>query len=374
MTKHPVLRLVSLLLLTALLVACGGDAAEPDETPTVSTADGTSTASAAVTPAALAQTPTPESATLSPEQLQQIKPNELGWIPVLEYHYFTDHPDDLNRTPDQFRGDLQWLYDHDFYVVNVGDYLKDAMDVPAGKRPVMLTFDDSAVSQFDVKPLDNGQLQLQPDCAIAILETFFEGHPDFGRGGHFSLLPDRAFAWPDAWDQQEYTGEKLKWLLANGYELGNHTLEHANLGELSLEEIEYQLAEAELYTRQHFLPEARLDIVTLPYGGYPMDGDDSVFRGFDYKGEHFEYSAALLVGANPAYSPLSTEYDPYAVPRIQAFDAELRKWFGFIEDNPGIMYVSDGNPEVATVPNTLPDHLIDKLDETKLNGRTLIRY
>ena len=108
--------------------------------------------------------------------------------------------------------------------------------------------------------------------------------------------------------------------------------------------------------------------------GYPMDGDDTVFKGFTYKGEYFEYFGVLLVGANPALATLSTDYDPYAIPRIQAFDAELERWFSFIEANPGIMYVSDGNPDTVTVPSDLPYELSETLDESKLQGRALVRY
>ncbi|CAN5798379.1 polysaccharide deacetylase family protein [soil metagenome] len=385
MTKHSLMWIACLFMITtALLAACGGGNANEDLPSFEPSASGEPTAQPDSNVAAptvtthqpeVAATPTAMMPTsLSPEQLQELKPNELGWIPVLQYHHFGPEPDELTRTPEQFLGDLQWLYDNNFYVVNVGEYINDTMDVPAGKLPVMLTFDDSAISQFSLAPLPSGQMAIEADSAVAIMETFFNAHPDFGRGGHFSILPDRAFSWPDAWDQQQYSGDKLTWLVQNGYELGNHTLDHANLAELSTDEIHFQLGEAELYTRDKFIEDARLDIVTLPYGGYPMGGDDTVFKGFYYEGEFFEYFGVLLVGANPAVSTLSEVYDPYAIPRIQAFDAELDYWFEFIEENPGIMYVSDGNPDTVTVPNDLPYELSETLDESKLNGRTLIRY
>lgn len=376
------MRLASLCIVFAsLLAGCGGGATGDNASFLEPTAAAEQTQPSAAAPTVTTVSPqivtTPTAGTpanLSPQQLQELQPNELGWIPILQYHHFGPEPNDLTRTPAQFLGDLQWLYDNNFYVVNVGDYVYGTMDVPAGKRPVMLTFDDSLISQFSLEPLPSGQLAIGPDTAIAIMETFFAAHPDFGRGGHFSILPDRAFSHPDAWAQQQYSGDKLHWLVQNGYELGNHTLDHANLAELTVEEIHYQLGEPELYTRDKFIPGARLDIVTLPYGGYPMAGDDTVFKGFYYEGEYFEYFGVLLVGANPALSTLSESYDPYAIPRIQAFDAELENWFGFITENPGIMYVSDGNPETVTVPIDLPYELIDTLDESKLNGRTLIRY
>lgn len=397
MTLTLLLRMTALLIVSSLvLAACGED--DVNEDPTLTTLEPTHAAELAATATAQAaastdgnqpgsteepagqqpdMTAAPDqsqgSTRLSPEELQQYQPNELGWIPVLQYHYFGPVPDDLTRTPEQFRNDLQWLYDNNFYVINIRDYLQHEINVPAGKRPVMLTFDDSSVNQFSIIKTADGQLTVDPDCAIAIMEAFFTAHPDFGRGGHFAILPDSAFSWPDAWDQQEFAGMKLQWLIDNGYELGNHTLDHENLALVDIATVQYQLAEAEILTRK-YIPDARLEIVTLPYGGYPAEGDDTVFSGFIYEGEQFTYDAVLLVGANPAFSPVSTEYHPYWIPRIQAFDEELGRWQEFILENPGIMYVSDGNPDTVTIPANLEWNLLDTLDQSKLQGRELIRY
>jgi peptidoglycan/xylan/chitin deacetylase (PgdA/CDA1 family) len=410
-------RLTTILLLSSLvLAACGGDDDSDSSTSEATAPTATMTQSAAGQPTGVVETvestpafegapdgttpetpaqagehpteqpvePTPDAEPtqidqpaqnirLTPEQLQEYRPNELGWIPLLQYHHFGPVPDELTRTPDQFRGDLQWLYDNNFYVINIRDYLRHHIDVPPGKRPVMLSFDDSAVSQFKLVETTSGQMMIDQDSAIGIMEVFFRDHPDFGRGGHFAILPDRAFSWPDAWDQQQYAQMKLEWLVDNGYELGNHTIDHANLGLIDNAEAQFQLAEAEILTRK-YIPDARLEIVTLPYGGYPGGNDDSVFRGFHYEGEWFEYEAVLLVGANPAYSPVSTDYHRFWIPRIQAFDEELGRWQDFILENPDIMYVSDGNPDTVTIPNELNWALLDTLDESKLMDRELIRY
>jgi peptidoglycan/xylan/chitin deacetylase (PgdA/CDA1 family) len=312
----------------------------------------------------------------SPTARQPLPPNELGQIPILMYHHIGPIADEFVRTPVAFRSDLQWLYDHNFYVVNLHDVLTDSIDIPAGKQPVVLTFDDSPASQFAVTATDSGQLLIDHQCAVGIMEAFFAAHPDFGRGGHFGVQPGKLFDWtPTEYfaDQTPYAADKLRWLVANGYEIGNHTYDHVNLSELSDDEVEYQLAAADDAIHA-VLPDTPIEVVTLPYGMYPDGGDDLLLRGFDYQGQHYAWDAALMVGANPTVSPLSTEYDPFAMARIQTFEEEITKWFAVMEENPGILYVSDGNPDTVTVPEDLHPWLVGTLDESKIGDRELIRY
>lgn len=275
------------------------------------------------------------------------RPNELGQVLILEYHAIDGSGGEFARRPEQFRADLAWLYAHDFYVIPIRDYLTNDIKAPAGKRPVVLTFDDGVVSQFRYVIDASGEKAIDPDSAVGILEGFFGEHPDFGRGGLFSILPLAPFAWPDAPDQLEYAREKLQWLLDHGYEIGNHTIGHANLSELSAEEVKKEMAEA-VEKIHEYVPDAPVELVTLPFGAYPAD--DALLRGFDYHGQPYRFLGALMIGANPAPSPAHPDFEPFRTPRIQANDEELARWFGYVEDNPGLIYVSDGDPDTLTVP------------------------
>ncbi|MFW6074737.1 MAG: polysaccharide deacetylase family protein [Chloroflexota bacterium] len=312
----------------------------------------------------------------APEELADQRPNELGWIPILQYHHFEPNASQFVRTPEQFRRDLEWLYRNDFYVIGVHDYLDGHFDVPLGKHPVILTFDDAPATQFRLLPRSDGKLHIDTKTAVGIMEQFFKDHPDFGRGGHFAILPDRTFAWSNVREndkrQFEYAGTKLYWLMKNGYEIGNHTENHADLSTLERKEVERELATANQSLMEQ-APGVEIRVVTLPYGAYPKDGDD-VFRGFTYQGNEYAFDGVLQVGANPALSPYSAECDKYAIPRIQAFSEQLSYWFEFMEDNPGIIFTSDGDPDTVTVPRELPGGLAGTLDESRLEGRELIRY
>jgi peptidoglycan/xylan/chitin deacetylase (PgdA/CDA1 family) len=206
---------------------------------------------------------------------------------------------------------------------------------------VVLTFDDGVVSHFRYTVDGGGEKTLDPNSAVGVLEEFFGEHPDFGRGGLFSILPLAPFAWPGAPDQLEYAEEKLQWLLANGYELGNHTLGHNNLAELTSEETMEDLAAA-VDLIHEYVPGAPVVAIVLPYGEYPPG--ESLLREFDYQGQHYQFYGALMAGAGPALPPAHPDFDPFRMPRILAGDEEFDKWFSYVEDNPGLIYVSDGNP------------------------------
>ncbi|MEM7348491.1 MAG: hypothetical protein AAF485_30055, partial [Chloroflexota bacterium] len=68
--------------------------------------------------------------------------NELGQIMVLEYHRFGYPEQRYQRTPQNFRTDLERLYQSGYYPVNFGDIVRGLPNVPPGKKPVVLTFDD----------------------------------------------------------------------------------------------------------------------------------------------------------------------------------------------------------------------------------------
>lgn len=48
-------------------------------------------------------------------------------------------------------------------------------------------------------------------------------------------------------------------------------------------------------------------------------------------------------------SPARGDFDRFRVPRIQASDEEVGNWFGCVENNPDLTYVSDENPDRTSV-------------------------
>ena len=314
-----------------------------------------------------------------------IAPNELGAIPVLQYHLFTTDPAEENqftRSIADFRADLQWLYDHDFYVIPIADLVRDRISVPPGKHPVVLTFDDATPGQFRLLEQPDGTLMVDPDSAVGVMEDFFRGYADFGRGGFFALLHFNCFGGDIEPEQAPHCERKIQWLAQNGYEIGHHTWGHQDLLDVTDEEFQFQMGELWRWIEANVPAEGALpSVIAMPYGNYPdrdlhQEQRRMMREGIPYEGETYLLEGALMVGAEPAPSPSSAAWDHIWIPRIQAFDEELARWLPLMEDGTVILYTSDGDPETVTVPEVLPAPLEGALDPEIIagKGKTLIQY
>jgi hypothetical protein len=412
------LGLVAVLLLTLVLAACSRDGngdqagvpigwtpimptlgpptatipaptAEPTTPPTATVEASQDATEAEDTPE---QTSTAEETSvatnrLTAEQLAQFKPNELGSIPVLEYHEITTDEgkaDQFNRPVSKFRVDLQWLYDHNFFVVPMHDLITNSINAPAGKHPVVLSFDDSTIGQFRYEIADDDTATIDPNSAVAILEDFFNAHPDFGRGGFFSVWPNYCFDWDERKIHDEQTPlcqDKLKWLLDHGYEIGNDTFNpQQSLLDVDNDTFKQQIGKAIVWL-QSMVPEIQADILNMPFGEYPDSGKHPqqwqwLRDGFDYQGTPVKIIGAVTTGNQPSYAPVSTNWDPMFVYRIPTCECEggFSTWFPQFEAQPELLYTSDGNPSTITVPNNLPGNLAGTLNEANVEGKELIKY
>jgi peptidoglycan/xylan/chitin deacetylase (PgdA/CDA1 family) len=271
--------------------------------------------------------------------------NELGRVMILEYHKIDLPEERWTRTPDNFRRDLQRLWERGYRLVSLNDYLDGRIALPKGTTPVILTFDDSSPGQFRYLE-KNGDWVVDPDCAVGILEQFEKDHPGFGRAATFFVLPgasppNRLFNQPDL------VGKKLAYLKSRGFEIGNHTLWHANLAKYDEPTVRKQLLEAQEWVRKH-LPGYRFRSLALPMGAYPKELGWAVSGGLN--GSAYRHDAILMVAGGAALSPHARGLDLYHLPRIQATEAELGYWISHFDKRGEERYMSDGDPATVTVP------------------------
>jgi polysaccharide deacetylase len=290
---------------------------------------------------------------------QPLAPNELGRVMILEYHNI-DYPEDRwTRTPENFRRDLETLYARGYRLQSLSALVEGRITVPAGTTPVVLTFDDSSPGQFRYLER-NGQLEIDPKCAVGVLEAFSKEKPDFGRAATFYVLPGASRP-HRLFDQADHAGRKLRWLVDNGYELGNHTLWHANLGKYDEAVVRGQLADAQIWV-QKLVPDYKFRTLALPHGVYPREVSWAVSG--TAKGTTYQHEAILMVAGGAAPSPFAARFDPVRLPRIQAVDRDLKEWLVHFDKNLQDRFVSDGDPNTITVPAALRDRIRPHLPKT----------
>lgn len=308
---------------------------------------------------------------ISQDVYQEYAVNELGDIPIMMYHGIekldkTDYvggnvdKDGYNRTVDAFKKDLEFYYKNGYRMIRLIDYINGDIDTELGKSPIVLTFDDGNKNNFHVLGKDeNGKLKIDPDCAIGILEEFKKKYPDFDVTATFFLM-DNLF------NQSEYDEEKLKWLVENGYDVGNHTKNHINYKNAT--SLEAQNATGYMYEKlEKIIPGKYVKIVALPFGSpYEKTHENFqyVLKG-SYNGKEYETVGALRVGWMPEVSPYHTKFDPTFMKRVRAYDNNGKEFdiemvFKGLESS---KYISDGDRDTVVVSNSKKDNIKETTKE-----------
>jgi peptidoglycan/xylan/chitin deacetylase (PgdA/CDA1 family) len=298
------------------------------------------------TPGVTKAQPSTAAASPSPSPPPPVDPasvhaNELGQIPVLMYHQFLAKPRGVyDQTLAQFRAELVALYAHGYRTITAADLVARHIDVPAGRKPMVLTFDDSTVSQYAERPDGSVDPQSAVGVLLAVGKSAGDEHPVatfYVNGEPFAGHP-----------------EYLAKLHDLGMEVAAHTLTHANLKQLDDTGVQAELVKG-LQVITHAIP-GGVDVTTmaLPFGVRPRNhllASQGSSGGLSY---HF--AGVFAVGSNPAPSPYSARFDPLYIPRIrsglrtgdQAFTST--DWLPQLFAGKVTPYVSDGDPAYISFP------------------------
>ncbi|MEJ7763954.1 MAG: polysaccharide deacetylase family protein [Acidimicrobiales bacterium] len=279
-----------------------------------------------------------------PPDPASVKANELGGVPVLMYHRLVPVPKaEYDRTPDEFRAELERLYNSGYRPILARDLVAGTIDVPAGKSPVVLTFDDSTVSQYRLNP--DGTVAA--DTAVGILIEFSKTHPDFRpiatmyvNGNPFEAGAGTA---------------ELQDLVRRGFEVGAHTLTHQNLGITDPENVQKELVGG-LRVITAAVPDTKVVTVALPFGVKPKD--KALARSGAWGGQSYSFDGVFMVGSEPSPSPFAATFDPLTIPRIRSGSWDGKKpnyssafWLDALDKRPERRYVSDGDPSRVSFPS-----------------------
>jgi peptidoglycan/xylan/chitin deacetylase (PgdA/CDA1 family) len=267
-------------------------------------------------------------------------PNLQGDVLVLAYHRIARPEDRWTRTPENFRADMEYLVTHGYYPVNLIDLATGNLGhVPHGRRPIVLTFDDSTAGHF--RYLEDGSID--PDCAVGILLAMHEKYGDDWplRATFFVLLLDADKPGAPLFRQPDLAAQKVRELVDWGFEVGSHTITHPILSELSDEQVKWELAVSKSRI-EALVPGYTVRSLALPNGSYPIDRSLVVEGYSESAGLSYRYEAVVRLGAQSCPSPFSPDFDPYAIPRVQAIQSQLDYRLSYYESHSEHYYVSDG--------------------------------
>lgn len=277
-------------------------------------------------------------------------PNELGKIPVLTYHKISDEDTEYTRSRTSFMHDLVQLKKLGFYPVTLAELRSGKITTPKGKIPLLITFDDSSESQFKYE----ADGSLTPGCGVEIMDRFQKTNADFPLRGVFFVLPKAQYP-NNFFGQPAKIGAKLKYLTGKGFEIGSHTLWHANLKKYR-NKIEEQLGlgTAEI---QKYLKGYAVYAFALPYGIFPPKADEPRLRAGTYKGKAYKHDMIFDYSNGLSHSVYDKKFDTYHIRRLHGNENTLQKLFKQAREKHEIFFVSDGNPDTVTVRKADAGHV-----------------
>ena len=296
---------------------------------------------------------------------EELKVDESGNVPIMMYHgihNITDNEytggnvdkDGYQRTTEAFKKDLEFYYNSGYRMIRLSDYVNGIIDVEAGYSPIIITFDDGLSNNIKVTGLDeNGEIIIDPNSAVGVLESFKQKYPDFNVTATF-------FVNGGLFNQSEYNEKILKWLIDNGYDIGNHSYSHADFTSISKEKSVQEIGSV-YNLLDKYIPEKYVNIVALPFGS-PYDKShanfNSILKGV-YNDKEYNTISTLRVGWEAEYSPFNKSFDKTFLKRIRAYDNNGKEFdiemnFKILENN---RYISDGDKNTITIPKEKEDKI-----------------
>ena len=290
---------------------------------------------------------------LDKDKLKKDGINELGNVPIMMYHGIYNMKnsdtkyvggnvdvDGYNRTTEAFRNDLEKFYQKGYRMIKLSDYVEGNINVEYGYSPLILTFDDGNANNIKVTGLDSdGNIIIDPNSAVGILEEYKKKYPDYNVTAIF-------FITNNLFNQPEYDEKIIKWLVDNGYEVGNHTQGHNNFGNINTDKT--QEVVGFMYDKLNsIIGDKYSKIVALPFGS-PYNKTHKNFKYIlngTYNGNSYETITTLRVGWEPEVSPFNKNFDKTFLKRCRAYDNngvefDITMILKMLDKN---RYISDGN-------------------------------
>ena len=290
--------------------------------------------------------------------------NELGEVPVLVYQDISTDRGVGIRSPADLAKDIDLLKSEGFQPIDLRELASGNIDIPAGVSPVVLTFDDSPLTQYNI--LDDGTLD--PDSAVGILRAAVDAGGWAAKATFYCLL-DVSSKDRELFGQSDRQQEKLRNLVDWGYEIGSHTVSNLNLSKAGPLDVQKELGDSQIRLQNLIGTGYLVTSLSVPAGDYPAD--EGLLASGNYNGKAYKYTSAVTLGDKLSFSPFSTLFRFMHIPRITVTGNTLKDAIANLKAHPGLRYISDGDPTTVSAPQNLAAELGDV---TEALGRPLIRY
>jgi hypothetical protein len=226
-----------------------------------------------------------------------------------------------------FAEELERLYQSGYVTISLERWLAGDTRVPDGKRPVILSMDDTFF---------RNQIILTPEgspaknTGLGVSWEFFQEHPDFGfHWALFANLGDKPYGEGSLAEQQIQLANVIVWCIEHDAMVYNHTFRHVNLKitnglgvTAELRSNDMRLRELlKLVNREDLIPELQ-NMVALPGGRAPRleDSETALYGYMDPDGRKIQavFNVDYITRPDFLKPPYAQKFNPSNLPRIVA--------------------------------------------------------
>jgi hypothetical protein len=288
-------------------------------------------------------------------------------LPILTYHRFLpdtyDHSTKVKMRLGDFRLHLESLYESGYSLVSLGNWLAWDIQVPPGRRPLVLTIDDAFFAD-QIALTEAGEPS--PDSGIGVLWQFSQEHPDFGFAvALFPNLGDKLYL-----GGEDALASVIVWCIEHDAIPYNHFYMHPRLDLTTARGITWEARMNDRYLRALLREAGREDLIgelgnifALPYGIWPdtQSGRDALLSYITPEGVGVQGVLEVDFAVRAAYAapPYAPGFDPLHLPRIvgtqEAIDLLMTERLQFPEAS--ACFLESIVPDILADPRALQTRL-----------------
>lgn len=212
----------------------------------------------------------------------QNRPVNLVDVPILNYHKVDTFHHTLSVLPDAFEEQMAYLQDNNYHTITPDQFVAYIrFGKPLPEKPILITFDDG------------------------YLDNFTNAFPIMRRHGFTgTIFLVTALVGQDA---RFLTWDQVREMKQAGFVFGSHTVNHADLTKLDLEQVQAELVDSRDEMEYQLGEKPRY--FAYPTGAYNMQIQQLVRQA--------GYRAAFTI----RYGQAGADSDPYALERIPIFQS-----------------------------------------------------